>query len=163
VPFASFHTIPIFSMDKTPKPTTSKAPKVPKQLGCMCKCSCSSSLYATFLMVSILDILPPHLWHYDEGFDAVKVTEEELNDKFKCPDTDLNTELKAYTAACFVQRESEKRLGFQFPLALVKSPHLRTLIWNHKAQFCSRLGIRRIQTLMKTQSMTKKRFSPSFL
>jgi hypothetical protein len=79
-------------------------------------------------MVSTLDILPPHLWPYDEGFDAVKVTEEELNDKFKYSATDSNNPLKAYAAARFVQMESEKRLGFQFPLALVKSPHLRTLI-----------------------------------
>ena len=100
----------------------------------MCKRSCSSSLYAIFLTVFILDILPPHLWDYDEGFDAVKVTDEELSDIFKYPAFDPNSEVEGYAVDCFIKSESEKRLGFEFPIISVRlriyTPSLATMKLN---------------------------------
>jgi hypothetical protein len=71
----------------------------------------------TYLMASILDTIPPHLWDYDEGFDAVKVTDEEILNIFNPPHA--TNEAEGYVQSWHVRQESIKRLGFDFPIILV--------------------------------------------
>jgi hypothetical protein len=73
----------------------------------------------TYLTPFISDIIPPHLWDYDEEFDAVKVTQKELHDIFKPPPA-TNT-VEAYVQSWHVKQESIKRLEFDFPTTLVST------------------------------------------
>ena len=68
-------------------------------------------------MTFILDIIPPHHWNYDEEFDAVKLTDEEIMNIFNPPPA--TNEAEGFTQYWHVRYESLKRLGFDFPIILV--------------------------------------------